>query len=99
MKKRAEAELRWFRIEEGGRQILPTGPRFVTVARFERQERLSGDDWSLVITFTTNPNAERCHRAQVEFLVEAAPHALLQPGTRFWLMEGARTVAEGIITF
>ena len=34
----------------------------------------------------------------VHFLMEDAPQGLLETGSRFHLLEGARTVAEGVIS-
>jgi hypothetical protein len=92
------AQLRWLSVAEGGRMSLPSGPTFSTVAKFDRQ----GDDWlneawSLVATFVTLPQDGR-HEVDVRFPAPDAPREWLTPGSRFWLMEGARAVAEGVVT-
>lgn len=92
-----EANLRWRSPEEGGRQLPPHGPMYSTVARFERlKESWSKEAWSLVVEFMEQPDASLSHRVRVRFLADG-PRDLLQPGSRFELMEGHQSVAEGII--
>src|SRR5262249_12313861 len=93
------ADLQWLTREQGGRHAPPIGPTYSTVAKFEAQ----GDDWlkeawSVVVTFTSQPNAERRHEVAIRFLGREAPQEYLSLGSRFSLMEGARAVAEGIVT-
>ena len=93
------ADLRWLTPEQGGRHALPPGPTYSTVAKFEAQgEEWMKEAWSVVVTFITQPKPEGRHDVGIRFLVPEAPEAFLSPGSRFWLMEGARAVAEGIVT-
>jgi hypothetical protein len=93
------ADLRWLTPEQGGRQAPPPGPTYSTVAKFDAQgDEWMNEAWSVVVTFITQPNPEGRHDVGIRFLVPEAPEELLSPGSRFWVMEGARTVAEGIVT-
>lgn len=93
-----EANLKWRKREEGGRQSPPRGPRYSTVARFEsRKDSWLKEAWSLVIEFIEQPDMELCHRVRVSFLADG-PTELLQPGSSFELMEGYQSVATGIVT-
>jgi hypothetical protein len=68
------------------------------VARFEAQgDEWMKEAWSVVVRFITQPSPERRHDVDVRFLAPA-PESFLSPGSRFWLMERARAVAEGIVT-
>lgn len=97
MTKKIEAELCWLKPEEGGRQHLPSGPKYVTVARFSGQERTwTKESWSLVIEFAESPDKAYKHRVQVSFLTNG-PDEYLQSGKTFELMEGPKLVARGLV--
>lgn len=97
-KKVMEAYLQWRKLDEGGRQSPPPGPKYSTVARFESQkESWLKEAWSLVIEFAETPDASLSHRVRVSFLADG-PEELLRPGSVFELMEGHQSVAKGIVT-
>ena len=99
MKMKVEATLQWIRPEDGGRQMLPLGPKYSTVARFESQkEPWLKEAWSLVIEFAEQPDASLSHQVKVGFLVDDAPNQFLAEGNAFELMEGSRVVAKGKVT-
>ena len=98
MNGKVTAILTWLKLEEGGRQSPPPGPKYSTVARFEDQKTdWRKEAWSLVIEFNNPPNAQLTHEVQVGFLADDAPKELLNPGSKFELMEGAKTVARGVV--
>jgi hypothetical protein len=97
MTRSALARLRWLSEKDGGRTRLPAA-RFVSPVRFESQRsRWPRDAFSLVMEFTSQPDAERSHVVTVHFLVEAAPHELLSAGQEFDVLEGDRLVATGLV--
>ena len=92
-----QARIRWLSPEEGGRPAPPVGPRYSTVARFEKQRaEWEKEAWSLVVEWQEPIDAAGWVTANVRFLVpENAPSQLLAVGSRFELMEGRRVVAQG----
>lgn len=91
------AEITWLTPEQGGRTHLPSGPRYVTVARFwDGADRDAEDSWSLIVEFI-EPPAYGTARARVRLLVPEAPSEVLCPDCRFDLLEGHRVVAHGLI--
>lgn len=98
MKKIVPASLRWRTLEDGGRQSPPGGPKYSTVARFEKQkESWPREAWSVFVEFIEPPNSALSHRVNIRFLADG-PEELLEPGSVFELMEGRQSVADGIIT-
>jgi hypothetical protein len=93
------AQIRWLRDDEGGRLQPPPGPRYSTVARFEWQteELWRAEAWSLVIEFNGRPDESGQQVAGVRFLSEKGPTKWLQPSSKFFLYEGEKKVAEGIV--
>lgn len=91
------ALISWIGPEHGGRQHPPSGPRYVTVARFEEDEKWPESAWSLTVDFLRKFDDPRLLLAEVAFLVQEAPHQLLHDGSRFTLLEGRRFVAKGVI--
>jgi hypothetical protein len=90
-----EARLRWLSSREGGREALPMGPTYSTVARFDnQQETWPKEAWSLVIQFVDPPDKTRSHRVRVRFLADG-PEELLRPPRTFELFEGQKVVARG----
>ena len=71
----------------------PPASRFVSLAAFVPGR----PKWSLVIEPLAS-TLEGDIEAVVEFLVEEAPHYYLTPGVVFFLHEGIKVVAEGVIT-
>lgn len=97
MPQKIKAELHWLKPEEGGRRQLPSGPKYVTVARFAGQEKTwTKETWSLVVEFIEAPDKAFDHRVHVSFLANG-PAEYLQTGKTFELMEGAKPVAHGRI--
>jgi hypothetical protein len=93
-----EAELQWRSRNEGGRSAVPSGPQYITVARFNSQgDNWEHSAWSLVVEFFMPPDTSLRHRVKVHFLMKDAPKELLSAGSEFDLMEGARPVAHGRI--
>lgn len=76
----------------GGRQQPPIGPRYSTVAKFDHEDE--PNDWSVIIEFGQQADANGCIEGQIRFLVPEAPSYLLQSGSRCKLVEGRRTVAN-----
>jgi hypothetical protein len=96
MDKVMKAKVDWVPIEEGGRQSPPSGPRYITVARFEDdKDKYPEEAWSLVLEFSDSANDPRSVVADVKFLAEGAPVELLHEGSKFELYEGHRLVATG----
>jgi hypothetical protein len=91
----ATAQIRWLSEDEGGRKILPSGLRYVTVARFlDIADRWPEVAWSLVVEFDELPHPEAM-TAIIRFLAPTGPSELLYRGSRFELFEGGRIVAQG----
>lgn len=91
-----KAKVWWVPKEEGGRDRPPSGPRYITVARFEDdKESYPKEAWSLVLEFNGSPGGSLCIMADVRFLVDEAPTHLLHPGSSFELYEGRQLVARG----
>ena len=92
------AQIQWLSSREGGRQQLPPGPRYTTVARFEEQgDKWTEDAWSLVVEYVTPPDEHLSHIAKVHFLASGGPSAWMHAGAKFELMEGPKIVARGQI--
>lgn len=95
---KAFAKIYWVPEAEGGRKRPPQGSRYSTVARFANQaNQWPQEAWSLVAEFTEAGNNLFCREAKIQFLSDAAPVDLLQPGNQFELLEGRRVVARGEI--
>src|SRR5579863_5421159 len=97
MKTVQHAMISWISSEDGGRKQPPSGPRYVTVARFEEDEKGAEEAWSLVVDFEKQFKDPRLLLANIRFLVDEAPHHLLHRGSRFELLEGRKRVAKGIV--
>lgn len=93
---KAIARIHWIPEVEGGRKYPPFGPRYSTVARFEKQaEKWPQEAWSIVAEFTSKIDASSCVEAKISFLTQDAPAHLLERGNNFELYEGRRLVARG----
>jgi hypothetical protein len=93
------AKVRWLSFEEGGRTKPPTGPRYSSTARFEKQrpkanqsDAAPAEPWGLVLYIGNDPGD-----VVVSPLVAEVPSDLLQRGSRFELFEGEVKVGEGEI--
>ena len=96
MSSERRARICWLPPGAGGRAAPPTGPRYSTVARFERIRDLwPREAWSIVLTITDPAEADGAMVARIRLLSEEAPAELLAAGSRFELFEGARRVATG----
>lgn len=96
------AELKWVSSADGGRAQLPTGNRYVTAAQIVRSKLRSRDDitgdWSMVVVSSPSPREQGLTTVcDVSFLAPNAPHHELVSGVSFRLLEGAKTVAHGVI--
>ncbi|MDR0197948.1 MAG: hypothetical protein LBI36_07015 [Oscillospiraceae bacterium] len=94
-KKTVKAHISWVPFEEGGRKrILPVGMRYCPIIVFEF-ETAPKTLWSAEVYNTAiTGNASV---ADVSYLADDAPYHLLQPRSKFFLYEGQRVVAEGVI--
>lgn len=88
------AKIDWVPEILGGRQQPPVGPTFSTVAFFENMKKY-GENWSVVIDFMSGNITPPIYK--IRFLSENAPQELLKPGIVFWLTEGRKAVAWGIM--
>ena len=96
MKKIVEAQINWFQPEKGGRKnILPVGMRYCPIIVFEKEQ--TGETlWSAEIYNTSIDGRKSI--ADLSFLSDKAPQLLLETGNKFFLYEGQRVIAEGIVT-
>ncbi len=91
----AAARIVWLTPDEGGRWIVPPGPRYIAPAHFDvPDEKWPEEAWSLVATKESDPSDNEWV-ARVTFLVPEAPHEWLRSGNRFDYHEGERVVARG----
>lgn len=90
------ARVMWLSPEEGGRNSLPDGLRYVTIGRFPEEGPLWPDGaWSVVLDFSVPPSKQgNPSLGAASFLMESAPSELLRAGQRFALYEGLRKVAD-----
>lgn len=92
------ARITWLSPEESGRRQPPSGSRYSAPARFEGQAAgAEGANWSLVVDLMSHPPGSTDWIAEVRYLVDEAPHELLQLAARFELYEGKKCVARGVI--
>ena len=92
------AQIEWLTEKEGGRLSPPSGPRYITVARFaDEKEKYPAEAWSLVLEFKAPSDDPQSMIAEVHFLANDAPTYLLYNGSLFELFEGRKLVARGRI--
>ena len=91
------AIISWIPADQGGRQHAPAGPTYTTVARFEEDENWPQDAWTLVVKLLRPLGDGRYSLAEIAFLADQGPAALLHRGSRFVLLEGPRRVAKGVV--
>jgi len=90
------AKICWIPAADGGREHPPLGPRYSTVARFDKEaEKWPHEAWSVVAEFKEELDRSSGILAELRFLVKEAPSHLLEPGSKFELYEGRRVVARG----
>lgn len=97
MSQSVEAFISWVPADEGGRSRPPSGPTYSTLVRFEEDSSWPKEAWSLVVRFLKPIRGGRYLHANVQFLVDDAPHHLLHAGSRFELFEGHKRVAKGVV--
>lgn len=91
-----EASVTWVSHQDGGRDALPDGNRYVTIARFpEDGPQWPDGAWSVVLDFDVAPVDQGSpSRGSASFLMDTAPQDRLRSGARFELCEGRRKVAD-----
>lgn len=90
------AKICWVPAKDGGREHPPLGPRYSTVARFEKEaEKWPKEAWSIVAEFAEKTDDSSYVVAELRFLSPYAPSHLLDSGSKFELYEGHRLVAHG----
>ena len=97
MSKTAKALVSWVPSAKGGRKKPPTGAVYSTIARFADDPKWPDESWSLVVRKLRVYGGGRFWFAEVQFLMEEAPHELLRSGGRFDLYEGRKLVATGLV--
>jgi hypothetical protein len=98
MTNQVTARIQWVSPAAGGRNDLPAGPKYITVARFKSQgSDWINDAWSLIVDFISPINDDLSLLAKVKFLAEEGPSSWLKEGAAFELMEGNKVVASGVI--
>jgi hypothetical protein len=105
----ATADISWLSLEEGGREKPPSGTIYAATAKFAE---LSDEFFSVVLRpFNPQSPGQDKENAEVHWLrLTAFPKKYdldffapelvadrLSPGTKLWLTEGQRTVAQGEI--
>lgn len=97
MIKKANAKINWIPYKKGGRQNLPSGKRYSTVAKFKDIEsKWPNEAWSIVAEFIKTDKESFYSIVEIKFLAEEdAPQYLLYPGSKFELFEGRKLVAYG----
>src|SRR5581483_8140965 len=94
----ATTRLHWLPAEQGGRQTLPIGPEYATIAHF-RDEAI-GDSFSVIFRFEAG-SAQARMNADLRLLApDRLPDVVkrIVPGARLIVTEGPRTVAECEVT-
>ena len=93
--RRAVARIHWLSEQEGGRRTAVSSQRYMGPAEIDGPGTSAGL-WTLVVErASTEPEADET--VEVHFLMDDAPHDRLRAGAGFRLMEGARTVARGVV--
>jgi hypothetical protein len=89
-----KAKISWIPKGMGGRDRLPTGPTYSSVAKFpEDGDSWPSSAWSVVVTFDKNQNRLE-HFADIQFLSCDAPQDRLKTGNHFEIYEGFKRVAR-----
>jgi hypothetical protein len=91
------AMISWIPAKKGGRSVPPAGPAYMTVARFEGDPTWPTDAWTLNVKFIETYQGGQYTFADVAFLVDEAPHHVIDTDARFELYEGRKMVATGVV--
>ena len=90
--------LRWLSKKEGGKEVLPHGAQYSTVAKFKKiKNKWPEEAWSIVLKIDPSKYRGRKLRAEMQMLSKEAPQELLGNGEEFELYEGYNLVAHGKI--
>jgi hypothetical protein len=92
------AVIDWIPREQGGRREPPSGfgaRSYSTVVRFTDEPWPAPLAWSMVVKMLESIDEGYRWLADVDFLVDAAPHDSLHEGREFELYEGKKCVARG----
>ena len=92
-----QAVISWIARDRGGRQTLPVGPVYSSIARFEDDEHWPHVAWSVAVELDRPLGDGRQWVANIRFLSPNAPAQLLSEGNRFELLEGRRRTGKGVI--
>jgi hypothetical protein len=90
----ATAYLSWLSLEEGGREKSPSGTIYAATVKFSKQ---SDEFFSVVMRETHQPVYTSHIRYDLDFFAPELIVERLSPGTKLWITEGPRTVAQGEI--
>lgn len=94
------ASIEWITAAEGGRNAPPTGEgsAYMAPARFGAWARNIPGEATFTLIAELVEKVDSYHwKAKVAFLVNEAPHQLLQRGAKFEFYEGRRCVARGTV--
>jgi hypothetical protein len=90
----ATACISWLSLEEGGREKIPSGTIYASTAKFAEQ---SDEFFSVVLRQVREPTYTSQIRYDLDFFAPELVVDKLSPGTKLWITEGPRTVAQGEI--
>lgn len=90
----ATAYISWLSLEEGGREEPPSGNIYAATAKFSEQ---SDEFFSVVLREVHQPKYSSQIRYDLDFFAPELVVDKLSPGTKLWITEGPRTVAQGEI--
>ena len=77
---------------------LPSGIKYITVAKFYDEREWEKEAWSVVLEFDVSPKQQgNPSKGKAYFLVPNAPQELLISGIVFELYEGAMKTAKVIV--
>src|ERR1700733_6968706 len=94
LKPTLSATIEWITTQEGGRKAPPPGPTYTAPIRLDVDPTWQYGYWSLIANLVEAVDPFRW-RAEVQFLMDDAPHHLLRPGGTFEFHEGRRVVGRG----
>ena len=82
-------------IFDGSQKLLPNSKVLYTQI-YDTPD--IGDAWSIVFEFEQTPKEQGYHSvARVRFLVQEAPHFILEDGFKFDFLDGKKKIGECII--
>lgn len=89
-----EARIEWIKYENGGRKVIPPeGEKIYPMIMLENEGLIPWSFWLKNKTFLGNFTT----LAEMDFLLENAPHDRLISGKEFSLYEGKKKIALGKI--